>query len=170
MQVLRNRIWTFEQQQALALSNVTTNIRMTIIRLKDGGLWVHAPIAPTEQVPSPLFSFLQPEYCCEACSNYQNESIIMFVKIPPLNPVLGQHAILLTVTTVAILLTVTAVAILLTVTTAAFHFHFPSDPVCFVNAELLIWLSPFLQGVRKACRGVRRRSPIYSSPDICIRA
>ena len=38
----------FEQQQALAFSNVTTNVRMTAILLKGGGLWIHAPIAPTE--------------------------------------------------------------------------------------------------------------------------
>jgi len=47
-QVETGRMWLFEQQQALAFSNVTTNIRMTVIRLSSGGLWVHAPIAPTQ--------------------------------------------------------------------------------------------------------------------------
>lgn len=30
-------------------SNVTINTRMTVIRLSSGGLWVHAPIAPTQE-------------------------------------------------------------------------------------------------------------------------
>ncbi|GAQ89897.1 hypothetical protein KFL_005740080 [Klebsormidium nitens] len=42
-------IWFFEQEQGLAGTNVTTNVRMTVIKLKSGGLWVHAPIAPTEE-------------------------------------------------------------------------------------------------------------------------
>lgn len=28
---------------------MTTNVRMTVVKLKSGGLWVHAPIAPTEE-------------------------------------------------------------------------------------------------------------------------
>ena len=28
---------------------MTVNTRMTVIRLKDGSLWVHAPVAPTKQ-------------------------------------------------------------------------------------------------------------------------
>jgi hypothetical protein len=42
-------IWLFEQEQALGFSSVSTNIRMTVIKLKSGGLWVHAPIAPTDE-------------------------------------------------------------------------------------------------------------------------
>ncbi|KAL6961237.1 hypothetical protein U1Q18_039001 [Sarracenia purpurea var. burkii] len=42
-------IWLFEQEQALGFSSVSTNIRMTVIKLKSGGLWVHAPIAPTKE-------------------------------------------------------------------------------------------------------------------------
>jgi hypothetical protein len=49
-QVERGSIWTFEQEQALGFSNVTTNVRMTVIKLRSGGLWVHAPIAPTKWV------------------------------------------------------------------------------------------------------------------------
>ncbi|KAI5065054.1 hypothetical protein GOP47_0019749 [Adiantum capillus-veneris] len=48
-EVDRERIWIFEQEQALGFSSVTTNIRMTVIKLKSGGLWVHAPIAPTKE-------------------------------------------------------------------------------------------------------------------------
>eukprot|EP00850_Spirogloea_muscicola_P021612 SM000256S08666 [mRNA] locus=s256:90788:92917:+ [translate_table: standard] len=42
-------MWGFEQEQGLGFSSVTTNVRMTVVRLASGGLWVHAPIAPTRQ-------------------------------------------------------------------------------------------------------------------------
>jgi hypothetical protein len=42
-------MWVFEQPQSLGFSNVTTNVRMVVIKLGSGGLWVHAPIAPTKQ-------------------------------------------------------------------------------------------------------------------------
>lgn len=48
-EVVKGMIWTFEQEQALGFSSVATNIRMTVIKLKSGGLWVHAPIAPTKE-------------------------------------------------------------------------------------------------------------------------
>lgn len=48
-EVDKGRIWIFEQEQALGFSSVTTNIRMTVIKLKSGGLWVHAPIGPTRE-------------------------------------------------------------------------------------------------------------------------
>ena len=35
--------------QSLAGINVCTTVRMTVVKLKSGGLWVHAPIAPTRQ-------------------------------------------------------------------------------------------------------------------------
>lgn len=40
-------IWTFEQEQSLL--NVSVNVRMTAIRLEDGTLWIHNPIAPTRE-------------------------------------------------------------------------------------------------------------------------
>ena len=40
-------IFVFEQEHGFA--NVSVNIRMTVVRLNDGGLWVHAPVAPTEE-------------------------------------------------------------------------------------------------------------------------
>eukprot|EP00931_Biecheleriopsis_adriatica_P066484 TRINITY_DN40828_c0_g1_i1.p1 TRINITY_DN40828_c0_g1~~TRINITY_DN40828_c0_g1_i1.p1 ORF type:complete len:468 (+),score=101.75 TRINITY_DN40828_c0_g1_i1:108-1511(+) len=40
-------MWTFEQEQSLA--NIAVNVRMTAIRLDDGSLWIHNPIAPTEE-------------------------------------------------------------------------------------------------------------------------
>ena len=42
-------VWCFEQTQALESFSVYTPVRMTVIRLKSGGLWVHAPVAPTEE-------------------------------------------------------------------------------------------------------------------------
>lgn len=44
------RIWTFEQRQSLGFTSVSTSVRMTVIKLKSGGLWVHAPVAPTAYV------------------------------------------------------------------------------------------------------------------------
>ncbi|GFH33280.1 uncharacterized protein HaLaN_32627, partial [Haematococcus lacustris] len=35
--------------RALELFDVYTPVRMTVIKLKSGGLWVHAPVAPTEE-------------------------------------------------------------------------------------------------------------------------
>jgi len=46
-ELVPGRIWGFEQ--CIALAFVSTNIRMTAVRLRDGGLWVSAPIAPTRQ-------------------------------------------------------------------------------------------------------------------------
>ncbi|XP_073057073.1 uncharacterized protein [Primulina eburnea] len=48
-EAVKDSIWLFEQEQALGFSSVSTNIRMTVIKLKSGGLWVHAPIAPTKE-------------------------------------------------------------------------------------------------------------------------
>ncbi|XP_010434985.1 PREDICTED: uncharacterized protein LOC104717959 isoform X2 [Camelina sativa] len=48
-EAVKGCIWMLEQEQALGFSSVSTNIRMTVIKLKSGGLWVHAPIAPTKE-------------------------------------------------------------------------------------------------------------------------
>lgn len=48
-EAVKGSVWLFEQEQALGFSSVSTNIRMTVIKLKSGGLWVHAPIAPTKE-------------------------------------------------------------------------------------------------------------------------
>lgn len=42
-------MWVFEQTQALENVYVYTPVRMTVIKLKSGGLWVHAPLAPTAE-------------------------------------------------------------------------------------------------------------------------
>ena len=44
------RMWFFEQKQGIGLGlNVSVNVRMTVIKLKSGGLWIHAPVAPTDE-------------------------------------------------------------------------------------------------------------------------
>ncbi|KAL0019064.1 hypothetical protein WJX79_006492 [Trebouxia sp. C0005] len=48
-EVDKGKLWLFEQEQSLGGSNVTTVVRMTVLKLKSGGLWVHAPVAPTRQ-------------------------------------------------------------------------------------------------------------------------
>jgi len=48
-EVVKGKVWTFEQQQGLGFSNVTINTRMTVIKLSSGGLWINAPIAPTPE-------------------------------------------------------------------------------------------------------------------------
>ena len=70
-QVDKGRLWLFEQEQTLGGSNVTTVIRMTVLKLKSGGLWVHAPVAPTRQV-SPLHNWHMhvPSVLCCVCELY----------------------------------------------------------------------------------------------------
>ena len=48
-QVEPGKVWVFEQTQALENVYVYTPVRMTVIKLKSGGLWVHAPLAPTAE-------------------------------------------------------------------------------------------------------------------------
>ena len=45
-------MWSFEQ--LLVFTNVSATIRMTVVRLDDGTLWVHAPVAPTGECLSLL--------------------------------------------------------------------------------------------------------------------
>jgi len=48
-EVEKGSVWVFEQTQALEVFSVYTPVRMTVIKLKSGGLWVHAPVAPTAE-------------------------------------------------------------------------------------------------------------------------
>lgn len=57
MQAVKGSVWLFEQEQALGFSSVSTNTRMTVVKLRSGGLWVHAPIAPTKECIQVRFSF-----------------------------------------------------------------------------------------------------------------
>lgn len=46
--IIPDTIWTHDQIQGIV--NVNVPVRQTVIRLKDGGLWVHNPVAPTPQL------------------------------------------------------------------------------------------------------------------------
>ena len=46
-EVLKDTIWTFDQLQGIFY--VVVPIRMTVVRLEEGGLLVYAPVAPTKQ-------------------------------------------------------------------------------------------------------------------------
>ncbi|PNW73530.1 hypothetical protein CHLRE_13g562750v5 [Chlamydomonas reinhardtii] len=48
-EIERDTMWVFEQTQALDFFSVYTPVRMTVIKLASGGLWVHAPVAPTAE-------------------------------------------------------------------------------------------------------------------------
>lgn len=46
-EVVKDTIWTFEQVQGILY--VVVPIRMTVVKLNDGGLFVYAPVAPTPE-------------------------------------------------------------------------------------------------------------------------
>ena len=48
-QIEKGSVWVFEQTQALDFFDVYTPVRMTVIKLSSGGLWVHCPVAPTDE-------------------------------------------------------------------------------------------------------------------------
>jgi len=45
--VVRDSVWTHDQIQGVV--NVNVPVRQTVIKLADGGLWVHNPVAPTAE-------------------------------------------------------------------------------------------------------------------------
>jgi len=51
-EVVQGQIWTFDQLQGILY--VFVPIRMTVIKMEEGGLFVYAPVAPTEQVISSI--------------------------------------------------------------------------------------------------------------------
>lgn len=62
-EVERGALWVFEQEQSLA-GSTSTNVRMVAIRLASGGIWIHAPIAPTRCIhASARGCFLVPVLC-----------------------------------------------------------------------------------------------------------
>lgn len=46
--IIKDAMWTHDQIQGIV--NVNVPVRQTVITLKDGGLWVHNPVAPTPQL------------------------------------------------------------------------------------------------------------------------
>lgn len=68
-------VWTFEQEQSLA--NISVNVRMTVIRLESGGLWVHNPVAPTEECDQLLRELGMPvEYIVLGCAQYEHKIFV----------------------------------------------------------------------------------------------
>ncbi|CAL5224815.1 g7564 [Coccomyxa viridis] len=59
-EVVPDTIWTFDQEQTFALTNVSTVVRMTVVKLKSGGLFVYAPIAPTRECMDLLLELDRP--------------------------------------------------------------------------------------------------------------
>ena len=51
-EVVPGKVWTFDQLQGLL--DVLVNVRMTVIALESGGLWIHNPVAPTPELMSML--------------------------------------------------------------------------------------------------------------------
>ena len=47
-EVVPDEVWCFDQLQGLL--DVLVNVRMTVIALEGGGLWVHNPVAPTKEL------------------------------------------------------------------------------------------------------------------------
>ena len=47
-EVVPGQVWTFDQLQGLL--DVLVNVRMTVVALQNGGLWVHNPVAPTQEL------------------------------------------------------------------------------------------------------------------------
>ena len=44
------KVWSLEQEQGIGLGlGVSTNVRMTVVKMRDKRLWVHSPIAPTRE-------------------------------------------------------------------------------------------------------------------------
>uniref|UniRef100_A0A0D9WIJ6 Uncharacterized protein n=1 Tax=Leersia perrieri TaxID=77586 RepID=A0A0D9WIJ6_9ORYZ len=57
-EAVKGRIWLFEQEQALGFSSVSTNTRMTVVKLKSGGLWLLKDLdAPVEHIVLPTFAY-----------------------------------------------------------------------------------------------------------------
>ncbi len=88
VQVVKDTIWTFEQTQALENFSVYTPVRMTVIRLKSGGLWVHSPVAPTGksealELESSQFRNIISAYVSEECIRLVKElGNVEFIVLP----------------------------------------------------------------------------------------
>jgi len=76
-EAVKGRVWTFDQPQGLGFSKVTVNTRMTVVRLKSGGLWVHAPVAPTGECLA-LLAELGGEVECVVLPTFAIEHKVFF--------------------------------------------------------------------------------------------
>ena len=62
-EVVRGRVWTYDQIQGVL--NVNVNVRMTVVKLEGGGLWVHNPVAPTAECLSLIHALESKHGCVE---------------------------------------------------------------------------------------------------------
>ena len=65
-----NTIWALEQN--LELGPLQTPVRCTVVRLNDGTLWVHSPLAPTQE----FFDLV------ESCGSSQDRNSVAHVVVP----------------------------------------------------------------------------------------
>ena len=66
-ELVRGALWSFEQKQGIGLGlNTSLNVRMTVGRLKSGGLFVYGPIAPTGECIELLRQVEGPGACAPA--------------------------------------------------------------------------------------------------------
>lgn len=81
-ELVPGRIWGFEQ--CIALASVSTNIRMTVVRLHDGTLWVSAPISPTRQCLQGIDELGQVSHLVVPSTALEHKaSLVEFAKIYP---------------------------------------------------------------------------------------
>lgn len=74
-ELVPGRVWSFEQEQGIGFGlGVSTNVRMTVIKLRDGSLWVHDPIAPTEECLDMLRELGgEVRYACLSTTQYEHK-------------------------------------------------------------------------------------------------
>jgi len=75
VELVRGRVWAFEQEQGIGFGlGVSTNVRMTVVRLRDGSLWVHDPVAPTEECVELLRELGgEVRYACLSTTQYEHK-------------------------------------------------------------------------------------------------
>ena len=80
MKQLEHNIWTHEDSMPLAGTKL--GLRMTVVKLKDGGLWVHSPTDMTEQLKAQVDELGQVAFIV-AASNGHNGWIKMWQSAYP---------------------------------------------------------------------------------------
>lgn len=61
LQVFRNEVWTAEGE-TVSFHGMPYTTRMTIVRLGDGALWVHSPVAPSEALVAQVVALGEPRH------------------------------------------------------------------------------------------------------------
>jgi hypothetical protein len=74
---MKGVMWSFEQPQTLAFSNVAVNVRMTVTKLSSGDLLVYNPIAPTPECLQFLTHLDAPvKYIILGCAAYEHKIFV----------------------------------------------------------------------------------------------